>query len=120
MAEFVKVMKDWRRMCKSYPRGCAEKCPLQNGSWGACQSGAVDSPERHERIVEEWAEKHPEPRYPTWAEWLEKEGIIYTVPASPGMEWRFCGDRVMTILSKGEKPIPDDIAKKLGIQPKEG
>lgn len=104
MADFVQTMKDWKRMCDAYDQ-CAD-CPLNDdretcihasrGKW----PNSVDNLERR---VMAWAAEHPEPMYPTWAEWLNEQGIF----SASGM-W-----------DKAFKPIPADIAEKLGIQPKE-
>ena len=62
-----------------------------------------------EKRIMSWAAEHPEPVYPTWAEWLETVGVV-DVNQDKGF-----------ILMKPEvkNPIPADIAQKLGIEPKE-
>ena len=47
--------------------------------------------------------------YPTWWSWLINEGVI-----EKGSTYTGAFDKLKT------KPIPADIAKKLGVQPKEG
>ena len=92
-----------------------------------------------EKNVTAWAAEHPEPVYPTWGEWLESFGVVEVTKAK---------DRIITVpqyptwyeylfnVTRGENkwpvddhefcrwldttPIPDDIAQKLGIEPKEG
>ena len=101
MAEFSEVMTQYKRMCDS--NSCIG-CPME----GNC--GLQDAklfPDVFEKCVMEWANAHPEPVYPTWYEWLKEQGILYQ--ADPA-----------TINDKGNEPIPADIAKKLGIKPKEG
>lgn len=88
MAEFREVIKQWRRMCDKHQ--CADKqcgaviydliCPITISHNGyPCDSRFVDcSPEsmaQVERIVMEWATENPEPVYPTWFEWLERQGL---------------------------------------------
>lgn len=53
-----------------------------------------------------WDADHPEPVYPTWVEWFREMGVV-----SPKQE--YFHDWLL-------KPIPADIAQKLGIEPKEG
>lgn len=77
-----------------------------------------------ETIITTWAAEHPEPVYPTWREWLIKLGIV-----SFETDFRALLDTRPTTLAntvkayineEGSKPIPADIAQKLGIEPKEG
>ena len=60
-----------------------------------------------------WAADHPEPVYPTWAEWLMEHGLVYASDSAYMKPWFVVNQRRI------EKPIPDDIAQKLGIKPKE-
>lgn len=117
MSEFVKVMKDWRRMCqamdKEYGSTCCAHCPLEKCS--AVYDEIDDSRDyaENERQIEAWAAEHPEPFYPTWSEWLVDIGVfpkmMSTIPS-----------KALDAISNGVcKPIPADIAEKLGLQPKE-
>lgn len=101
MAEFFsEVMKQFNRLCQS--TSCA-KCPVNaHCTWDDMMSG----PDEFEKLIMDWAKAHPEPVYPTWYDWLKEQGILYH--PDPG-----------TINDKGFKPIPADIAEKLGIEPKE-
>ena len=85
MAEFSKVVKDWRRMCdfvsaKNYDMHCScIGCPVYELSeeCNGCDAIFTKWAEtldwgKFEKIVEQWAEEHPEPVYPTWLEWLEQ------------------------------------------------
>ena len=70
MAEYLAVMKQARRMCHSYldctecAFGKSPQCPLK-----LCSDHKDDAVmEEAERIVMDWAEEHPEPRYPSWHE----------------------------------------------------
>jgi len=67
-----------------------------------------------ERIVAEWAQEHPEPHYPTWAEWQEKEfpDAIHELTLCNFKAVRCPGD----CDACHNQPIPEDIAKKLGIE----
>ena len=94
MSEFQEVVKQAKRMCAAHV--ACYKCPLKDHTAMcavnknlSCIASMCDVSEL-ERIVMDWAEEHPEPRYPTWREWLRLE-----------MEER----------------IPADIAEKLGIKP---
>jgi hypothetical protein len=124
MAEFVDVLRQFDRMCKENA-GCFN-CPLHepDGVSDRCSIGAfVNDSERIEREVMKWAKEHPEPVYPTWREWLIKLGIVSFEP-----DFRVLLDASPTTLAntvkayineEGSKPIPVDIAEKLGIEPKE-
>jgi len=62
MAEFKEVMKQYKRMCKSYP-GCVD-CPLVELGWD-CQPDALIEEEDFdiwETTVMDWARNHPEPK----------------------------------------------------------
>ena len=57
----------------------------------------------------EWAAEHPEPVYPTWAEFLHEAFCEkYPMPYRGGAAW---------YAFLRETPIPADIAQKLGIEP---
>ena len=94
MAEFSEVMKHFKRGCmREY--GLEGGCPFfPTCNIGQCRKIAFEHPDEFERRVMEWAAKHPEPKYPTWAEWLRDMNI------------------------HGMDTIRADIAKKLGIKPK--
>ena len=116
MAEFQDVMKQWRRMCdKMREQGdwCQSAiCPLG----GKCQLPSTTDIAEVERVVMQWAAEHPEPVYPTWGEWLEKQGVVKTV-LSPRFEEN--GASYYTPMYEIKNPIPGDIAEKLGLKPKE-
>jgi hypothetical protein len=107
MAEFQKVMREWKRMCKS--RG---NIPDDFVDAGSALLFAFDRPDEIERLVMEWAAEHPEPEYPTWVEYLVGIGVI---PHEIRLE---TADALMD--THLLKPISADIAEKLGIEPKEG
>lgn len=130
MAEFAEVMRQAHRICKTH--NCGD-CPMRNiGVVGECELriGAKYTYEELlviEQTVMQWAKEHPDPQYPTWKEWQNEnfpdaEAII-----------RPCSyislSRIGNIMGNScpfltcdeciSKPIPADIAKKLGIRPKE-
>lgn len=113
MAEFQDVIKHWRRMCNSFGnkaansyKPCMEICPV--GANPVCGELSISTQEdvvNFEAVIMKWAAEHPEPVYPTWAEWLTSIGVypkgweIYQTPL--------------------KREIPADIAQKLGIELKE-
>lgn len=128
MAEFAEVMRQAHRMCDVCK---CDDCPMADH---VDMCGLIHSKYRKEgillefeRIVMQWAKEHPEPQYPTWREWQNENFPDAPVGLTPccfmpgerhekimGEECVFlsCADCVNT-------PIPADIAKKLGIRPKE-
>lgn len=107
MADFVQMMKDWRRMCEHYNR-CVD-CPMSekqkcispyHNEWKMDFSIA-------EAMIKEWAAEHPEPVYETWLEFIKRYETGKPKSDDDFIYW-------MAIT-----PIPAEIAQKLGIQPKE-
>ena len=122
MLDFVQTMKNWRRMCKHYSDesmkngqlSCADMCPLGTNTACGVIEDALDSDiEDMAKAIAQWVEEHPEPVYPTWAEWLTDVGAIPKV-----ISWD--EPLVEAVYDALQKPIPADIAEKLGIEPKEG
>ena len=113
MSEFQEVMRQFDRMCKAHG-GCVD-CPLAiKGTLETkCSVGSfVDEPEYIEREVMAWAAEHPEPVYPTWSEWLVQMGVFPQMMSTNPI-------KAMDAISNGVcKPIPADMAQKLGIEPK--
>lgn len=107
MAEFKEVCKQWRRMCGEIQRCSAEKneccamhCALGNNPFCGEVPNATDKDlENAEAVIMKWAKYNPEPVYPTWENWLTTLGV--------------------QSFNELSKPIPADIAEKLGIAPKE-
>ena len=103
MAEFQEVMRQWKRMCgaNSYCNTC--RMQKENLPYTLCSEGGIRSVENiadAELTIMAWAKEHPEPKYPTWYEYLTglyKNG------------W----DAIH------REHIPDNIAEKLGLEPKE-
>lgn len=108
MAEFQKVMREWVRSRKAINENKLSCCPLEMFS--------DDHIANIEKEVMAWAAEHPEPVYPTWAEWLNNIGVIISDRPFPALNIPVC---VYQAGTKMVKPIPADIAQKLGIEPKE-
>lgn len=106
MAEFQEVCKHLKRMCEQYGNNCI-KCPFENKDFCSLSAGdrTAETYKKAEEIVMKWAAEHPEPVYPTWVEWLRQNGVV-PYGQKCFHDWLL-------------KPIPADIAQKLGITPKE-
>ena len=118
MAEFQEVMKQWNRMCNAVPGKaghinlCSDiisgyVCPLrENGMCNlAIEAQSIEDWKEGEYIIMAWAAEHPEPVYPSWYRWLIMMGAVGSVE---------------DLFSDLQRPIPADIAEKLGLAPKEG
>ena len=124
MAQFVEVMKQARRLCAARGGICNDSnCPLDNGE--ACRLNVdLDGEDYNEleRIIMDWAAEHPEPVYPSWEEaWNELFPQAKYVPC-PVLNFGVGGcdhDDKFCVNCKS-RPIPAEIAEKLGIRPKEG
>lgn len=115
MAEWMKVMNQFDRMCLYYQRKheCSMGCPMNGVNISQCRKIAFECPDSVERTIMSWAAEHPEPVYPTWGDWLAEIGLI---------SWQNNGDGVYSVMVptfKMCKPIPADIAQKLGVESKE-
>ena len=123
MAEFIEVMWQAKRMCESFSDGCRE-CPIGNADeleCGITVTSWMDC-EEVERRVMQWAAEHPEPVYPTWDEWQRSvfpDADGHISPCEFGSKDRFNCAHNITCVECMEQQIPADIAKKLGIKPKE-
>ena len=105
-------------------KGC-DKCPagqLRSAN-GAClvrRIAKVDNCEEQIEGLMAWAKEHPELRYPTWREWytttFPNVKLFFICPGYFGDgDINACGN-----YRCGEcvnRPIPADIAEKLGIKP---
>lgn len=117
MAEFTEVWKQWTRMCGAH-EDCSE-CPMRELGCNLefpCNQKKF-SPDLIEHIVMEWAKAHPEPVYPTFAEWLNSIGVAISDRPFPAPDIPVY---VFQVNAKMFEPIPADIAQKLEIEPKEG
>lgn len=114
MSDFVKTMRDWRRMCDTfidqYGADCGKHCPLYYletcGAIREVENGTYDN---IAETVEAWAAENPEPVYPTFMEWLIDIGVLCSRPM-----YSIIADKIATT------HIPADIAEKLGLRPKGG
>ena len=129
MAEFCEVMRQVARMCASHNNDCAGcglvkecmECPLEGmpENWQV-RAGKLAS---IERIVMDWAAKHPEPRYPTWKEWQDTNipnNDALMRPCIFESEEYFGCKNFIGCEQCINTPIPADIAEKLGIKPMGG
>lgn len=119
MAEFTEVMRQAKRMCNELDD--CDECPLRETFDVVGCPFAYDSVDMStiEKPVMDWAAQNPEPRYPTWHEaWkqLFPNGQGSPCPAAYGMqyEWEQCG---LSCNECKNRPIPADIAEKLGVKP---
>ena len=123
MAQFVDVMNQARRICLEHPGDC-DGCPLYDDDSLVCQFTLCEkylSYDTAERIVLKWAEEHPE--YPSWYQYQETTFPGHTRWICPMAFGVPCQCKSVTSVQACTKcrnsPIPAEIAKKLGIKPKE-
>lgn len=118
MAEFENVMAAFTGMCKHMNRECIERnCPL--ALKGFCEKPVYyytrEDIQEVEEIITKWVAEHPEPEYPTWAEYLNSIGVTISDRPFPAPNIPVY---VYQAGAKMFEPIPADIAEKLGIEPK--
>lgn len=111
MAEFAIVMHEMHRMCDAfYKKGNCADCRLYHNSVCDTRSNMdYEAIRKGEAAIMAWAAEHPEPKYPTWGEYLTK-----CIPH---------GSRETALtfaIYAMQQSIPADIAEKLEIKPKEG
>lgn len=107
MAEFENVMVGFARMCKSMNQECYKRdCPLVCKAFCSKPVSAytLEDIQEAEEIIAKWVEEHPEPEYPTWAQWFRQMEIA-------PLEQKCFHSWLL-------EHIPADIAEKLGIEPK--
>ena len=120
IAAFNFTMNQWRRMCNYYAdkyTRCSNDCPILSVYEEGC--GAIYENEfaykvsyaELENLVIEWAKENPEPVYPTWKEVCKELGLVTVSVDSNGYK---------KTTYNWEKQIPAEIARKLGVKPKEG
>lgn len=125
MAEFQEVIKQGQRMCNHYD--VCDECPVY-GIYRIdgrciihqCSQDGVEL-ENLEAEVMKWAAAHPEPQYPSWAEWkiTNFQNCICNIHLCNFAKCPFCGPSLQKCEKCESTPIPAYIAKKLGIKPKE-
>lgn len=128
MSEFKIVHRNMVRMCdamRAEDNGCTP-CPL-DGICAKFITLSEDAITTIERVVTQWAAEHPEPVYPSWKEgWKQlfpEADIRHTLcPEVFGDKYRcdWChddnddNDNCDECL---ERPMPAEVAEKLGIKP---
>lgn len=127
MAEFVKTMEEARRLCATQEN--CEKCPIWYARLEVCRIGAAFNDDKivdtiTEGIILSWAKEHPEPVYPTWKEgWKQlfpEADIRHTLcPEVFGDKYKcdWCHDDNDNCDECLERPMPAEVAEKLGIKP---
>lgn len=127
MAEFTEVMRAAKRMCDSFGDECSE-CPLKRANTGThgslCVSVGGGSAEMYKLIEErvmQWAAAHPDPAYPSWNEWYQKN-FLGAYRAGKRVCPALFGDgancyRETDCDKCRDRPISADVAVKLGIRP---
>ena len=113
MADFVQTMKDWRRLCAAMesmrPRDSCNGCPLEYYGCPAVyenDNAEVDLADVANKIAR-WAEENPPLVYETWLEFVKR----YETGA------RKSDDEFIYWMATTS--IPADVAKPLGVEPKE-
>lgn len=127
MAEFTEVIKQAVRMCHAQSE-CGI-CPLLDAIRGvddcpfrSCVKATEPKIAEWERIVCDWAQEHPEPVYPCWGDAWQTPFPDNGTTRLPCPKWFMSGERRESYC-KGDcfecanRPIPADIAEKLGIEP---
>lgn len=105
-------------------KGC-DKCPADKlrSANGVClvrRIAKVDNCEEQIEGLRAWAAEHPVPRYPTWNEWQHS---MFPSAGEDMYPCSFlnrteCGCNGWSACDKcRNRPIPADIAEKLGIKP---
>lgn len=126
MAEFTEVMRQARRMCETFRDGNCSKCPIGDAKaleCGITVTSGMDYKEVERRVMQ-WAAEHPEPVYPSWKEgWKQlfpEADIRRTLcPEVFGDEYKcdWCHDDNDSCDECLERPIPAEVAEKLGVKP---
>lgn len=97
MAQFTEITKIISRMPEDM---AAQMC-----------ARIVKDPEGVEREAQAWAKDHPEPRYPTWCEWLCEVGVSRVSS--------YEDDKIIySRTRKFYEEMDAETAKRLGIGPK--
>lgn len=129
MAEFTEVIKQAKRICNIY--GTDEMqckgCPLNSHNGCRIFYNCFDCDDTYfikiEKYVMDWAKENPETVYPSWINaWkqLFSDGHC-PCPKKAFGATEFCENVAKHECIKcGDITVPADIAKKLGIKPKEG
>lgn len=128
MLDFVKAMEIADRICKKMTKTKqCEACPLRvvfnDGLKHCCFVDYTCSVkwQEIETALIAWDKAYPAPVYPTWEEWQESicKGAHTEIDGCCFSE-KDCLYTNIICSDCRQQPIPADIAKKLGIKPKEG
>lgn len=116
MAEFATVMHEMARMCDVIiKKDECENCPISHNVLCGVLCNMEDKAiAEAEAAIMAWAAEHPEPQYPTWGEYLKSMGVIV-----PRKNYTVMDTYSLIISQINSTHISADIAKKLGIEPKE-
>ena len=122
MAEFSEVMRQAARMCRAHEE--CEECPVNMIAdmvpSGCLFGSGIDAGYIEEKIMG-WAADNPEPRYPTWKEWqntnFPNNDALMRPCIFESEEYFGCVKLEIDCEKCMNKPIPADIAEKLGIKP---
>ena len=122
MAGFVQVMKEWQRMCEAMKH--CDECPMSGTTcwYGGRPDDSKSDFDYYEQQIMKWVEENPEPIYQTWREYLQEQGVLdveYISAASSTTSTSKSYVQTVKTLAPFYRPIPADIAEKLGLQPKE-
>lgn len=125
MAEFQDVIRQAQRLCDYFNQNC-ENCERKYRTCIVSLPKEKTGIEMFEREILKWAEEHPEPRYPTWKEWWDENfnDAAVAIWVKPCMfmkkeKWEMeSGLKCSSCRVCIDKPIPAEIAKKLGIKQK--
>lgn len=128
MAEFAEVVKQKARMCKTIVTCIDCKLNFANNDDNEDCVGFIDNyPEKAEKIIMEWAAAHPEPRYPSWADgWKQLfpeatlTDTLYSAAPCPRHFIQRSLDKCDSCKDCLNEPMPEEVARKLGIKPLEG
>lgn len=126
MAEFVEIMKQAGRICRSvscdnciFPRNSYDETCI----WEDAPRLTDEAIAEIEAKTMKWAAENPEVRYPTWREWSDKQfpdaDESMKTCAFISKERANCAAQ-KTCSDCRNQTIPADIAEKLGIKPKDG
>lgn len=103
MTDFAQTMHNWKRMCeyfeKHYEENCCDYCPLT--SCGAIWEMDKENWEDFDVKINTWAAENPEPKYPTWREFIHN----------------YCNSCGYDISVFMDQQIHPEIAEKLGLKP---
>lgn len=128
MAEFTEVIKQAKRICNMYGTDEVQckGCPLNRHNGCCIFYNCFDCDDTYfikiEKYVMDWAKENLETVYPSWEEaWkqLFPNGIDTPCPSEYGKKYGHDCVKVSCRNCK-QRPIPAEVAEKLGIKPIKG